>query len=48
MTKWAQYLDLDWAKLVTLPRTPVLLDGRHCLDRDRLTNVGYRYLTVGG
>jgi UDPglucose 6-dehydrogenase len=48
VTEWAQYLDLDWAKLVTLPRTPVLLDGRHCLDRDRLTNVGYRYLTVGG
>jgi len=48
VTKWSQYLDLDWAKLAGLMRTPALLDGRHCLDPARMTRMGYRYLSVGG
>jgi UDPglucose 6-dehydrogenase len=48
VTEWAQYLDLDWAKLAPLMRTPVILDGRHCLDPGRLAKLGYRYLTVTG
>ncbi|HEU4346864.1 MAG TPA: nucleotide sugar dehydrogenase, partial [Actinoplanes sp.] len=48
VTKWPQYLDLDWGKFVGLMRTPVLLDGRHCLERARLERLGYRYLTTTG
>lgn len=48
VTEWAQYLDLDWGKLASLMRTPVILDGRHTLDRERLTKLGYRYLTPTG
>jgi UDPglucose 6-dehydrogenase len=48
VTKWAQYLDLDWGKFIGLMRTPVLLDGRHCLERSRLEKLGYRYLTTTG
>nr|BFE70961.1 hypothetical protein GCM10020092_042620 [Actinoplanes digitatis] len=48
VTEWAQYLDLDWAKLAPLMRTPVILDGRHCLDPGRLTKLGYRYLSLTG
>jgi UDPglucose 6-dehydrogenase len=44
VTEWSQYLDLDWPKLVTLMRTPILFDGRHALDARRLTRAGYRYL----
>ena len=40
--------DLEWGKLAALMRTPVLLDGRHMLDRERLTRLGYRYLTPTG
>jgi UDPglucose 6-dehydrogenase len=44
LTEWSQYLELDWAKYVSLTRTPIVLDGRHALDRDTLTAAGYRYL----
>jgi UDPglucose 6-dehydrogenase len=29
-------------------RTPVLLDGRHCLEPARLRRLGYRYLSTTG
>ena len=48
ITKWDQYLDLDWGKFVGLMRTPVLLDGRHCLEPARLERLGYRYLSTTG
>ena len=48
VTEWAQYLELDWSKFVGLMRTPILLDGRHVLDRDRMTRLGYRYLAMAG
>ena len=46
VTKWDHYLDLDWGKFVGLMRTPVLLDGRHCLEAARMHRLGYRYLTT--
>jgi UDPglucose 6-dehydrogenase len=46
VTKWDHYLDLDWGKFVGLMRTPVLLDGRHCLEPARLRRLGYRYLST--
>ena len=48
VTEWAQYLELDWAKFVGLMRTPILLDGRHVLDADRMRRMGYRYVAVSG
>ena len=48
VTKWDQYLDLDWGKFAGIMRKPVLLDGRHCLDAARLERLGYRYLTTAG
>ena len=46
VTKWDSYVDLDWGKFVGLMRTPVLLDGRHCLEASRMERLGYRYLTT--
>ena len=48
MTKWSEYLDLDWGKFHGLMRKPVLLDARHCLERGRLERLGYRFLTTTG
>ncbi|MEU8311297.1 UDP-glucose/GDP-mannose dehydrogenase family protein [Micromonospora sp. NPDC049033] len=45
-TEWSHYRDLDWAKFAPTMRSPLVLDGRHCLDADRLTEIGYRYLTM--
>jgi UDPglucose 6-dehydrogenase len=46
VTKWDSYIDLDWGKFIGLMRTPVLLDGRHCLEASRMERLGYRYLTT--
>ena len=48
VTEWSQYLDLDWGKVIGLMRSPVVLDGRHRLDRGRLERLGYRYLSTTG
>ena len=48
VTEWAQYLELDWGKFVGLMRTPILLDGRHVLDADRMARLGFRYLAMAG
>ncbi|MEV0900143.1 UDP-glucose/GDP-mannose dehydrogenase family protein [Actinoplanes sp. NPDC049802] len=46
VTEWAQYLELDWSKFVGLMRNPVVLDGRHVLDPERMRRMGYKYLAV--
>jgi UDPglucose 6-dehydrogenase len=48
VTEWAQYLELDWSKFVGLMRTPILLDGRHVLDAERMRRLGYKYIAVAG
>jgi UDPglucose 6-dehydrogenase len=48
VTQWSQYLDLDWSKYANLMRTPIVLDGRHCLDRGRIERAGFRYVATTG
>jgi UDPglucose 6-dehydrogenase len=48
VTEWPQYLEMDWAKLASRMRTPLILDGRHVLDSGRLTRAGFRYLALAG
>jgi UDPglucose 6-dehydrogenase len=48
VTEWPQYLELDWEALAASMRTPILLDGRHVLDRGRVTRAGFRYIGVAG
>jgi UDPglucose 6-dehydrogenase len=46
VTEWSQYLELDWGKAMGLMRNPLILDGRHALDRTRLQRLGYRYMSM--
>jgi len=46
VTEWPAYLELDWAALAGVMRTPILIDGRHTLDRDRLAQAGFRYVAL--
>jgi len=48
VTEWPQYRDLEWEKLAASMHTPIMLDGRHVLDRGRLTRAGFRYLGLAG
>ena len=47
VTEWPQYLQIDWPGLAKRMRTPLVLDGRHFLDRAALREAGFQYLSVG-
>lgn len=48
VTPWAEFTrDLDWSKAKNLMEFPILVDGRSCLDRDHLKNIGFEYATLG-
>jgi UDPglucose 6-dehydrogenase len=48
VTEWADYREIDWEALKPRMRTPVLLDGRQSLDRQRLNTMGFRCSSVAG
>lgn len=48
VTEWAHYRELDWERLPSRMRSPIVLDGRNALDRARLTRYGFRYLGISG
>src|SRR5947209_2779367 len=40
VTEWNDYRDLDWRVIAQKMRSPYILDGRHALDREKLTEAG--------
>ena len=46
VTDWPEYRELDWKELVGRMRQPLILDGRHFLDAERLRAIGFQYLAV--
>jgi UDPglucose 6-dehydrogenase len=46
VTEWSEYRDLDWECVARKMRNPFLLDGRHALDREKLTRAGMRYMSI--
>ncbi|MEN9207821.1 MAG: UDP-glucose/GDP-mannose dehydrogenase family protein [Gloeomargarita sp. GMQP_bins_120] len=47
VTDWPHYQELPWETLTRVMRQPLLIDGRNCLDRERLRQAGFTYLGVG-
>ena len=47
-TEWPQYRDLDWEQVAKSMRSAIMVDGRHSLDRARLTRAGFRYVGLAG
>ncbi len=48
VTEWPQYLEMDWSRLASLMRTPLVMDGRNVLDSGKLLRAGFRYLAIAG
>jgi len=48
VTEWPEYRELDWERLAKSMRGAFVLDGRHVLDRGRLTRAGFRYSGLSG
>lgn len=46
VTEWAEYRDLDWEALAQSMRSKFILDGRHALDREKLTKAGIHYVSL--
>jgi UDPglucose 6-dehydrogenase len=46
ITEWNEYRDLEWEGVAKRMRNPLLLDGRHALDRDKLTRAGLHYVSI--
>jgi UDPglucose 6-dehydrogenase len=47
VTEWPQYLALDWDRAARLMRQPNVVDGRNCLNPDRLAAHGFNYHGMG-
>jgi UDPglucose 6-dehydrogenase len=48
LTEWQQYLELDWEAVARVMHSAILVDGRNLLDRDRLSQSGFRYVGLAG
>ncbi len=46
VTEWNEYRDLDWECIAKRMRHPFILDGRHALDKEKLTRAGMRYVAL--
>jgi UDPglucose 6-dehydrogenase len=46
VTEWNEYRDLDWEVVAKSMRSPFVLDGRHTLDKEKLTRAGMRYVSI--
>src|SRR5882757_523923 len=46
ITEWTEYRELDWEAVAKTMRSPFLLDGRHVLDKEKLTRAGMRYVSL--
>ena len=47
LTEWPEYRTLDPAVLATRVATPIVIDGRNCLDPQEWRDAGWRYRALG-
>jgi UDPglucose 6-dehydrogenase len=47
VTEWPEYRDLDWARVISLMRGSLVVDGRNCLDGEAIAALGGVYLSMG-
>ena len=48
ITEWQEYGALNWEHMAGSMRSPILLDGRQVLDRQRMTAAGFRCFGLAG
>jgi UDPglucose 6-dehydrogenase len=46
-TEWNEFKQLDFKKIFSLMRTPILVDGRNQWDSERLREIGFTYIGIG-
>ncbi len=47
LTEWEIFENLDYKKIKKLMETPIIIDGRNCLDMEKICKLDYIYVPVG-
>jgi UDPglucose 6-dehydrogenase len=47
LTEWAEFLKIDFKKIKKTMRYPLIADGRNMFEKEKLTNLGFKYIGVG-
>jgi len=47
MTEWNEFKEIDWQRLKSVMRQPVILDGRNIYDPEKMKDMGFRYAGIG-
>lgn len=47
VTEWDEFLELDYARISSLMKSKVIVDGRNALDKEKLKSIGFKYVGVG-
>jgi len=47
VTEWNEFRNLDFTKLKSLMRRPILVDLRNVYESSRVTQFGFRHVSVG-
>lgn len=46
-TEWKQFKSLDWGRLKSLMRSPIVFDGRNLLNPEEMRSLGFEYHSIG-
>jgi UDPglucose 6-dehydrogenase len=47
VTEWQEFLQVDYAQIATLMKTPTMIDGRNYLEPEKLVQAGFFYIGIG-
>ena len=47
LTDWREFVDLDFKRLYTLMRYPIVVDGRNLFDPKEMHDMGFTYISIG-
>jgi UDPglucose 6-dehydrogenase len=47
LTDWKEFASLDLEELRSLLRYPIVIDGRNLYDPERMSQLGFTYLSIG-
>jgi len=47
VTEWQEFKELDYAKIKSLMKRPLVFDGRNMLDKNKMLNLDFEYIGIG-
>ena len=47
LTEWPEFAELDYARVLGLMTSPVMVDGRNLLEPSEMARLGFRYSSMG-